>query len=135
APTRCSNEAPRVHTLLGGAATWPLAARAQLKACGTVCTSTPLGVTRYRRRGNLAALLRTVLSCPVDHLVGDRATERAARHGVAAIVNAGPDARLVGFLGERGKRGGITREQISEDGGRPGRKAAVRGWIAWMVRC
>src|SRR5262249_38427885 len=96
---------------------------------------TPLGVTRYRRRGNLAALLRTVLSCPVDHLVGDRATERGAGYRVAAIVNAGPDARLVGFCRERGKRGGITREQVAEDGRRRGRNAAVRGWIARMVRC
>src|SRR5262249_11761672 len=66
---------------------------------------------------------------------GNRTTERGAGHGVAPIVNAGPDARLVGFLGERGKCGGITREQVPEDGGRPGRKAAVRGWIAWMVPC
>lgn len=80
-------------------------------------------------------LLRTILSRPVDHLVGNRTSERRAGHGVAPIVNAGPDARLVGFLGERGKRGGITREQVPEDGGRGGRKAAVRGWIAWMVRC
>jgi hypothetical protein len=79
-------------------------------------------------------LLRTVLSRPVDHLVGNRTSERRAGHGVAAIVNARPDARLVGFFGERGKRGGITREQVPEDGGRRGRKAAVRGWIAWMVR-
>src|SRR5215510_7502958 len=80
-------------------------------------------------------LLRTVLSRHVDHLVGNRTTERGASHGIAPIVNAGPDARLVGFLGERGKRGGITREQVPEDGGRAGRKAAVRSWIAWMVRC
>src|SRR2546430_2451141 len=81
------------------------------------------------------ALLRTVLSRPFDHLVGNRTTERGASHGIAAIVNAGPDARLVGFLGERGKRSGITREQVPEDCGRRGRKAAVRGRIAWMVRC
>src|SRR5215510_2134494 len=80
-------------------------------------------------------LLRTVLSRHVDHLVGNRTTERGAGHGVAPIVNAGPNSRLVGFLGERGKRGGITREKVPEDGGRGGRKAAVRGWIAWMVRC
>src|SRR5262245_43435006 len=80
-------------------------------------------------------LLRTVLSCPVDHLVGNCTTERGAGNCVAAIVNTGPDARLVGFLSERPKRGGIAREQVPEDGGRRGRKAAVRGWIAWMVRC
>src|SRR5262245_60462929 len=83
----------------------------------------------------LGALLRAIVSRSADHLVGNRTTKRGAGHGVAAIVNAGPDARLVGFLGERGQRGGIAREQVAEDGGRRGRKAAVRGWMAWMVRC
>src|SRR5262245_64641627 len=79
----------------------------------------------------LGALLRAIVSRSVDHLVGNRTTKRRAGHGVAAIVNAGPDARLVGFLGERGKRGGVTRGQVPDDGARRGRKGAMSGCIAW----
>jgi hypothetical protein len=73
------------------------------------------------------ALLRTVLLRPFDYLVGNRTTERGAGHGIAAIVNAGPDARLVGFLGERGKRSG--RSARSNSGERAGRPRHIpRNW-------
>ena len=55
-------------------------------------------------------LLRTVFSRLVDHLIGNRLTERGTRNDVAAIVNTGPDARLRGFLGKRGKRRSIARK-------------------------
>jgi hypothetical protein len=79
--------------------------------------------------------MRTVFSRLVNHLVSNRLTERGTGNDVAAIVDASPDARFAGFLGKCRKRRSIAREQVPDDGGRRGRKAAVRGRIAGMVRC
>ena len=72
---------------------------------------------RATRRNGSAILIGAVLLRSLDHLVGNRDGEPAARDDVAAVVNAGPDTGLRGPLTERREPLGVARKEVAEHSG------------------
>src|SRR5262249_44991707 len=89
------------------------------------------------KRGSTVAswrrLLRSVLHCSLDDLVGDRDCELMAGDNVATVVDAGPDARFGGSLAERREGLSVAREEIAEHPRNGDRRASMRGRIARMI--
>ena len=72
--------------------------------------------------------------CSFNGFLRHCSAERQAHFNVAREVDAGPNARLPGFIRERRERMRISRKLMTQCSGGSARQAAMRRGIARVVR-